>query len=432
MSSTERAMPSGPFARLRQIDDAIFAVEQSIVAFALVTITAVIFIDVVARRINAPDSKVGDLLAKIAGIDDLETRAWIGNTIAPWVTLGLALLLIGFAVYSARRFARARDEDAKAPELGRELGVAAGTAVITAGLGWAFGMVFGSLDSWMVYSGLFALCGVGLAAYEARRRRERWPLRAGAAVVGGLLLAWLSSRYIPEGYTWSKRVSLMLVLWMGMLSASICVYAGKHIRIEAASKLVPENAKRWVTVLSGLGAAGFCGLMAYLGFRYVFAFQASDDEYMQEAFRLFDTRYVYGFEGMIGRGGMLEGTDIPDWIGIISAPIGMGMASLRFVGVAVSALLGGTYGKPAEEEGLEEARKAATGEAKSDSVSDSESDSESESESESESKSVSDSDSDSDSESESESDSESAPKPSRRKRSAGKGKGRGRGKGGKR
>lgn len=345
----------GFFGVIRRIDDAVFAVEQSIVAFALLTITAVIFVDVIARRITAPDSKIGELVARVGGIEDLETRDWIGANVAPWVTVVFTLLFVTFAVYSSRDFGRQRAKTNVEAPVGRELGLSFGTAVLVALGGWGFALVFERLESWMVYAGVFGLTGAGVVAYSFVKKPKGWQVRAVAGAVSCGLLVWFAVTLVPEGYTWSKKVSLMLVLWVGMLSASICVYAGKHIRIEAASKLVPERAKPYVSALGGVGGAVFCGLMAYLGFRYVFALEANDDEYMEEAFRAFGTRYVYSFEGMIGRGGRLEGTEIPDWVGILSAPIGFGVATLRFVGFSVSSLTGGDYGQAAAEEGMDEA-----------------------------------------------------------------------------
>ncbi|MBX3275193.1 MAG: TRAP transporter small permease subunit [Sandaracinaceae bacterium] len=364
----EQPRRSGFFGKMRALDRGVFEAEKAVVAFSLVTITVVVFVDVVARRITAPDSKVGALLAKLARIDDADTRAFIDASVAPWVTLGVALLTLGFGLYSARRFKRMRDASAgvtepasAAPSAGRELALAAGFSVVGVLVGWGFAQVFGQLESSVVYAGAFGLSAGGFAAYHFVQKREGWPLRAGAGALAGALLVWISLAYVPEGYTWSKKVSLMLLLWVGLLSASICVYAGKHIRMGAAQKLLPENARRYLNGTGFLATAVFCGLMTFLGFMYVVAPKASDDEFMTEIFTLGGTRYVFGFEGMVGRGGLLEGTEVPDWLGIIAAPIGFGIATCRFLGAAISAFLGGNYGEPSAEEGMEEAKKAALG-----------------------------------------------------------------------
>ena len=105
-AATTAEQPRRPafFGRMRALDRAVFEAEKAVVAFSLVTITVVVFVDVVARRITAPDSKVGALLAKLARVDDADARAFIDASVAPWVTLGAALLTLGFGLYSARRF----------------------------------------------------------------------------------------------------------------------------------------------------------------------------------------------------------------------------------------------------------------------------------------------------------------------------------------
>lgn len=358
----EPTKPGGPFAFARKLDGFVFEVEKAIVAFSLVTITVVVFVDVVARRIDAPDSKIGRMIADLGGVEDDATRAWIDASVAPWATLGIGLLLLGFGMYSARRFLRMRAGTVAEVDPRRELGYAVGFALAGALAGWGVAHLFQTLDSWVVYAGAFGLSALAFSGYHFARKKDGWVGRVGAGLAGGAALVWLSVAYVPEGYTWSKKVALLLLLWVGLLSASICVHAGKHIRMGAAQKLLPEKARRYVNGVGFLATAVFCALMTFLGFMYVVAPMASTDEYMTEIFTLGGTRYVYGFEGMIGRGGLLEGTEIPDWLGIIAAPVGFGIATIRFLGAATSSFLGGTYGEDAAEEGMEEAKKLAEAE----------------------------------------------------------------------
>ena len=50
MSEARAETRRGALGWVRRLDDAVFAIEQAIVAVALLIITVVIFIDVVARR----------------------------------------------------------------------------------------------------------------------------------------------------------------------------------------------------------------------------------------------------------------------------------------------------------------------------------------------------------------------------------------------
>jgi len=364
MSEARAETRRGALGWVRRLDDAVFAIEQAVVAVALLIITVVIFIDVVARRANAPDSKVGQLIARIAGIEDYAAREALDANVAPYVTVGFSFVLLFFGAYTARRFIRrrkaAKGETVPKPKIAVEAGISAAIAVVGIGVGYLITLPFANLEwSWIVYAVLFGVSAAAYAGYLLMNRPEGWMLEAIIAIAVGAVLIWVASEFLPIGYTWSKKISLQLLLWVGLLSASICVHEGKHIRLEAAAKIIPDGAKPYVLAVGAFATAVFCGIMTYLGFLYVFAPTASDDEFMTELFTWGGTRYVYGFEGSVGRGGLLEGTDIPDWLGILAAPVGFGVATLRFVGAGVSVLLGGDYGTPPPQEGLEEAQKLA-------------------------------------------------------------------------
>lgn len=358
MTGSQEQVRGGPFRWVRAVDDGVFAVEQAIVALALMGITVMVFVDVIARRISAPDSKVGGLLAKLARVQDLETRAWIDASVAPWVTLAVSLVLVGFGFWTARRLARERAGQS-ASSFGREAGLAAGVAVAVGAGSWGFGLVFERLPSALVYAIFFGLSAGFYVGHALWKRPPGWVVRTVAGALVGAGLVWFALVYVPEGYTWSKKVSLMLLLWVGLLSASICVHEGKHLRLEALGKLVPESARRWVSVVGFLLAATFAALMTWLGLVYLLSPEASTDPERAEVFTWFGTRYVLGYGAMVQAGGVVEGTEIPDWVGTIAVPIGFGIATLRFLGGAVSTALGGRYGAPAVEEGLEEARQHA-------------------------------------------------------------------------
>ncbi len=356
-----RGRGGGFFGWVRAVDDGVFAVEQAIVALALIAITVLMFVNVVARRIQAQDSKVGSVIAKIAGVTDLETRAWIDASVAPWVTLGGSFAIIVFGYFTWRRFV-ARRTGLPAPRVGPTLGVGALVALAVVAAGWGFGFVFLQLQSKMIFAALFGGAGLAYAANAIWKRPRRWQLGAATGVLGGGAVVWFCLSWFPIGYTWTSKVSLMLLLWVGMLAASICVHEGKHIRMEALGKLAPERARRYLTALGFVVAAAFCALMAWLGVLYTFDPIADADPQLPELLSLFGTRYVFGPTGAYGLGGRIEGTDIPDWVGAFSVVVGFGLATLRFAGAGVSWALGGGYGAPAPEEGMEEARQLASAE----------------------------------------------------------------------
>jgi TRAP-type C4-dicarboxylate transport system permease small subunit len=334
--TSETQPQRGPFGWLRAVDDGVFAVEQAIVVLALIGITIMMFVNVLARRIQAPDSKVGALVANALGVTDLVERAALDANVAPWVTLAASFAMIVFGYYTWQRFVRKRKKLGP-PPLGKTLSAGAISALVLVAAGWGFAFVFDRLESKLVFAGLFGAAALGFVGWVLRTRPPAFAIKAVAGLAGGAGVVWFCIAWFPIGYTWTNKVSLMLLLWVGMLGASVCVHEGKHIRMEGLGKLAPAEWHRYITAAGFLVAALFSGLMTWLG-----------------------VLYTFGPNGAYELEGAIEGTDIPDWVGTFSVVVGFGLATLRFLGASVSWLLGGEYGTPAPDEGMEEAKALAS------------------------------------------------------------------------
>ncbi|GAB4201439.1 MAG: hypothetical protein OHK0013_13440 [Sandaracinaceae bacterium] len=324
MSDTSGAEPKSV---LRRIDDAIFSVEQSIVALFLTLITLGSFADVVERRLVAPDSKVGQLIARFAGIEDATTRASIDGTVAPIVSAVVGLGLIWFAWSSAER---GRGKPLLAAP-GSALILTVATAAVLAGAGWLMVTVSSSLFT-LVFG------AVVIAAYVAmqfRAKADGWMRRVGGALLSAPIFVWFCLTHVPEGYGWGKEVSMLFTLWVGFFGASICVHEGKHIRLEALEKTHPDGAKHVLAAIGHVVAALFTLFLGYLGTLY-----------LQDQF---------------ATGGELSQTQLPQWVLTIVVPVAFGLTAIRSVAAAISALGGGRYGLPAKAEGMAEAEKLAAG-----------------------------------------------------------------------
>ena len=96
-ATTSPAEPSARKPLLRRVDAAVFRAESSLLSLALIATTVMVFVDVVYRRLVAPDSKVGGLLASVAGITDPVKRAALDANVAPWVAvlLTFGVVLVG-------------------------------------------------------------------------------------------------------------------------------------------------------------------------------------------------------------------------------------------------------------------------------------------------------------------------------------------------
>ena len=120
----------GPFAPLRKLDDVVFSAEQAIVAIFLSAMTVMVFLDVVYRRLVAPDSKIGAILAGIFGVDDPEGRARLdANSVVPDYVFGVTLDDSTVTNASNYALARALDIPHVADEVRPVLGLTRATEV---------------------------------------------------------------------------------------------------------------------------------------------------------------------------------------------------------------------------------------------------------------------------------------------------------------
>jgi TRAP-type C4-dicarboxylate transport system permease small subunit len=107
--------------------------------------------------------------------------------------------------------------------------------------------------------------------------------------------------------------------------------------MEAFEKLFTAAVARWIRVAAFAATAAFSGLLALLGYLYLFA-PADGFYYIGSVFS--------------------EQTQVPDWIAGLPVPLGFGIAAIRFAAAAISSATGGTYGAPPVDETLEQAEKA--------------------------------------------------------------------------
>lgn len=346
---------SGPFAPLRKLDDVVFSAEQAIVAIFLSAMTVMVFLDVVYRRLVAPDSKIGSILAGMLGVSDAEERARLDANVAPWVGGAIGFLAIWFGVWGARRDKRAA-AGAKGFDV-LSLGYAVVGTVAVGGFFWLMGAQTRSVNevgieqlepivrSRDIYLGLYGAGALAFVVHTLRARPEGWIQRLVALAIATPIFVIVALGYFPRGYSWSKELGLVLLLWVGFLGTSICAHEGKHIKLEALAKLIPPHLKHWIDAAGFLLTATFCAGMAYLGYVYVF-----DPELGAKAL-----------------GGTFEQTAIPDWVATVAVPITFGLAMLRFFGGAVSAAMGGSYGASRDDDvaAAKAAREAAKADEKS-------------------------------------------------------------------
>ena len=315
----------GRFGLLRRIDDLIFSVEMGILWTFLGVSAVMVFLDVMYRRLAAPDSKVAELTARIFGIESPEAMDRL-TTVGPIATGLIGVGLLYFAFWTAEDHASEGGEKSTMKPIIETAVAAAGLGL----LGWI--MIQPSVESRWFYMLLYGLCAAWWLYGQLRDRGPGLATRLVAFVVVTGLYIYVTLNYFPDGYSWSKELSLIMLLWVGFLGASVCAHEGKHIQVGALKRVVPPSMSRYTDAIGYLATAAFCLFMALLGW-----------EYAKEALQL---------------EGRFEQTNIPDWVATIAVPAAFAMTMIRYIAATISSMLGGSYGAAPEEEAMVAASKA--------------------------------------------------------------------------
>ena len=315
----------GPWGPIRRIDDWIFTVEMGILWTFLGVSAVMVFLDVMYRRLAAPDSKVAELTARILGIESPEAMETL-TTIGPIVTGLIGIGLVYFAFWTAEKHASEGRGQSRIKPLIETVVACAGLGL----LGWI--MIQPSVESRWFYLMLYTLCAGAWLFKLLRERAPGWISQLIAFVVITALYVNVTLNYFPDGYSWSKELSLIMLLWVGFLGASVCAHQGKHIQVGALKRVVPPSMSRFTDAIGYLLTAAFCFFVALLGY-----------EYAAEALQL---------------EGRFEQTNVPDWVATIAVPAAFAMTRVRYIAAAFSSILGGSYGAAPEEEALAAAAQA--------------------------------------------------------------------------
>ncbi|MEM8608387.1 MAG: TRAP transporter small permease [Myxococcota bacterium] len=315
----------GPFGPLRRIDDWIFAIEMAILWTFLGVSCAMVFLDVMYRRLAAPDSKIGELIARIFDVEDPDAVERL-NTLGPILSAVVGVALLYFAFWTAEHHTAEEGQRSAAKPIINTVLASAGLGL----LGWI--MLQPNVESRWFYGLLYAICSVAWLVQLFKRGDPHTIRKLIAFVVTTILFVIIAKDYFPDGYSWSKELSLIMLLWVGFLGASVCAHEGKHIQMGALKRIVPPSLAKWTDALGFIATAAFCGFMALLGYIYA-----------QEALTL---------------EGRFEQTNIPDWVATIAVPAAFAMTALRYLGAAISSVTGGSYGAPPIDEAVVAAEKA--------------------------------------------------------------------------
>jgi len=110
--------------------------------------------------------------------------------------------------------------------------------------------------------------------------------RAERAIVGILGLAALAcaawqvlSRYFfpQQSIGYAEEVIVYLVIWATMIVSSQLVRTDSHVRSDVVHNVAPRGVVRWLELFNCIAAVGFCGALAWYGWRIVVVAAAIDE-----------------------------------------------------------------------------------------------------------------------------------------------------------
>jgi TRAP-type C4-dicarboxylate transport system permease small subunit len=168
---------------------------------------------------------------------------------------------------------------------------------------------------------LFVL-GVAVAAVRSRTTANGGsPMPIGRSLILGAVATALLGAFVqgfvfflPEGIVWAPYLSLSLLLWVGLIGASMATYSVRHLALEMGEKLWPERFQPTVKTISQLAAGTFSLLLAILG-----------------AMSLVDHLELWLDTPQAS---LIPSIDLPKWLVFSVVPYAFGMIAIRFIGRA--------------------------------------------------------------------------------------------------
>jgi TRAP-type C4-dicarboxylate transport system permease small subunit len=324
----------GWFGRL---DQAVYRLEVGVVVLALVAMSVLVFTDVVYQ-----------LVVSIS-----EHGRW-------GLATGL-LTFVGWIAFAATGDNRLDSEGEGEGDGGRRAVAVHGTGLrVVIALATVVGCVLvgvGMLhgESATVYR--IVLFGLSLPVGRLLLRRNGKAVVVVFGLVVGFAIALGGD--LPTGYAWSQSYSLVMLLWVGFLGASIAARKRRHLRVDLVRKLMSPAKLPWFNALSYTVAATFTGVVFYLGVLYLFGPESSYIRPIWDAPgwlpASLQSELVEGFPlsqdaSLIRRAMQVffapsEPGEIPDWFKALAIPVSMALIMFRFLGHAVVFALMGLRGE---------------------------------------------------------------------------------------
>ncbi|MCA9562170.1 MAG: TRAP transporter small permease [Myxococcales bacterium] len=277
----------------RRIDNAVFTVEAGLVTAATGLMTLFILLNILFSFAN------GQAIAISQG----SASGQLGSP-SYWVKELLPTLIGGGAVVAmvvAGVFASLPD---------RSKGVRLAVAVALSALFFGFLAFMLKVPPKWACTLLAVVASVWFAIWlwKSKGGPIRWGVCAIASAASIAFCLSISTTYSA----WTQSYALFLLVWTGFMGGSMATSQGRHLRIDAVRKAVPERHMAKYNALSFGVAAAFTGAFAFLAIAYTAKRIGSDT---------------------------VEG-DIPEWIRVAPIPTALVLITLRFASRAVLSAMG--------------------------------------------------------------------------------------------
>jgi TRAP-type C4-dicarboxylate transport system permease small subunit len=92
-------------------------------------------------------------------------------------------------------------------------------------------------------------------------------LLSGLLGLGFLQMLWRN--LFAGGWFWADELLRHIVVWLGVLGASLATHTQKHLSFDVLPQLLPPWCRPWLTLLTNLTAACICALLCQAAWRFV-------------------------------------------------------------------------------------------------------------------------------------------------------------------
>jgi len=138
-------------------------------------------------------------------------------------------------------------------------------------------------------------------------KKKEWGGFTGVLVGGGWLV-WFFLTQAGDNYTWNDKLSLVLLMYVGFFGASMATKEGRHIKVDAFRKIVPQKRLHLYNAIGNTVTLLFVVFLLILAYRY---------------------------NEQIGLANVIEGLNLGYWLITMPIAISLLVMAFRFGGTAL-------------------------------------------------------------------------------------------------